>query len=77
MTKQAQIQVCRFPQGGFVLHKITGSFKGTVSAWFEPDGTMTSGEQLYWNGTRSAARDVKQGGPIWNEIAPLGRIYKA
>lgn len=67
------IQVCRFSNGGFVLHKITGAFTGRCSAWFDADGTMTACEQIigYGRGERS----VRVDGPIWNHCRTMGARY--
>ena len=74
------IQVCRFSNGGFVLHKITGAFKGRCSAWFDADGTMTAAEQII--PVRGAggsivlgSRSVKIDGPAWAHCRAMGARY--
>ena len=52
-----------FPStGGFVVHRITGNFKGRISAWFSRDGTLLDAEQYRGTG----AYPVRKGGPLWN-----------
>lgn len=71
------MQVCNYGEGlGGVIHKVTGSFKGRCSVWFNADGTMSSACQYHWNGTRAVERDVKPGGPIWNEIESVTRAIR-
>ena len=68
------MQLCRFTQGGFCLHKITGDWKGTASAWFDKDGALLDSEQItepFWS-----SRPVKRGGPMWQEIQRIGTRYK-
>jgi len=68
------MQLCRFTQGGFCLHKITGCFKGTVSAWFDKDGNPLDAEQILV--PFGSSRPVKRGGPMWRLICKLGIRYK-
>ena len=68
------IQVCRFPCGGYCLHKITGNFAGRVSAWFKADGSMLAAEQILRVGA-SHSRTVKKGAAIWREVAAFGKAY--
>lgn len=67
------MQVCRFSNGGFVVHKITGSFKGRCSAWFDADGTMTECEHIIGYGR--GGRSVRVEGPIWNHCRMVGARY--
>ena len=62
------IQVRNFGQGGIggVLHKVTGSFNGWCSVWFDGHGKMT--HACHYSGARRVERDVKINGPIWREI---------
>lgn len=62
-----------FPSGGFVIHRITGNFRGVVSAWFGADGVPIDAQQRTPDGRY---RPVKKGGPIWNRLAIIGRRYK-
>jgi len=64
-----------FSNSHFVLHKITGQFKGTVSAWFNDDGQPIDAEQITTLG--GSSRPVKKGGPIWQQLRIMGRIYRA
>ena len=65
------IQKCSFPDGGFVLHKITGDFSGHCSAWYKKDGSLIDIEVIL-NGR---ARSFKIGGVYWQECERVGRIY--
>jgi hypothetical protein len=62
-----------FPAGGFVCHRITGAFRGVVSAWFDADGNPLDAEQRTPDGRY---RPVKKGGPIWQRLAVIGRRHK-
>jgi len=65
------IQVCRFHDGGYVLHKI--AFNGRkYSAWFRADGAMHDAELVNNNGS---TRAVKPTGEVWRELARVGRVY--
>jgi len=74
MKSSPTFQKCTFAQGGFVLHKITGSFKGRCSAWYDAAGNLEAAEQYYWNVTRDVERDVRKDGPIWTELARHGQL---
>ncbi len=69
------IQVCRFPCGGYCLHKVTGEFSGRVSAWFNPQGDLIEAEQYFGVGGRLARR-VEKGCHIWRTVALIGRVYR-
>lgn len=68
------IQHHTFSNSHFVLHRITGDFKGKVSAWFNDDGFPGDAEQITPDGK---TRPVKRGGPIWKHLLTLGRVYRA
>jgi hypothetical protein len=68
------MQFGRFINGGFYLHKITGNFKGRVSAWFDRDGKPLDAEQIPV--PFGSSRPVKKGGPIWRKIEQLGQRYR-
>lgn len=68
------MQVSYFHNGGYVVHKITGSFEGRVSAWFDAGGNMLDAEQLIGWGP-DASREVKRDGPIWRHAQYMGRVY--
>jgi len=65
------MRVSRFETGGFVIHAITGSFTGRVSAWFDALGNPIDAEQLIGN----RSRPVRVGGPIWNRLRTLGAVW--
>jgi hypothetical protein len=69
------MQVSRFPDGGYVVHGITGSFKGRVSAWFGPTGTLLDAEQkiLGVHSCTSGSRPVRVDGPIWEHCKHVGK----
>ena len=67
------IQYSRFSNGGYVLHKITGYWRGHCSAWFDAGGKLLDAEILYPD--RYASRPVKVGGPMWREVQRVGRSY--
>jgi hypothetical protein len=68
------MQKSTFPNGGFVLHRYTnpGYFKGRISAWFDSNGTPLEAEILH----NERSRPVKKGGPIWQDLVILGRIWR-
>jgi len=67
------MQICYFEGGGYVIHRITGDFRGRVSAWFSADGTLLDAEQL--TGRYSDGRRVKPGGPMWLLCQVVGLRY--
>lgn len=73
-----ETQVARFGDGGYVVHKITGPFKGKVSAWFDANGNILDAEQVGINpfGQSPSCRPVKRGGPIWRHAASVGLYHK-
>lgn len=57
--------------GGFCIHKITGTWKGNVSAYFNVKGEPIDAEY-----TRTG-RSVKRGGPVWTRLETIGRVWKS
>lgn len=68
------MQFIRFPDGGFVIHKITGAFKGRVSAWFDRAGRLLDAEQ-FAAGFGGPSHPVKVNGPIWHHLESVGRAW--
>ena len=64
-----------FIGGGFVLHGVTGAFKGRASAWFSPDGAIQDAEQFTGGLASPRTRPIKRNGPMWRHIARLGKRY--
>ena len=69
------MQFHRFHNGGFVIHKIPAPCKGTISAWFNADGTIVDAEQIVRLG--GATRFVKRHGPLWQHAGAVGRAWAA
>jgi hypothetical protein len=70
------IQMCRFSNGGFVLHKIpTATGNGRISAWYGPDGRCLDAELFTGLGQMNGRR-VKVGGPTWDTLNMWGSIAK-
>jgi len=67
------MQFSRFSNGGFVIHKITGDFKGKVSAWFDASGSVLDAEQIVNNRSRRVVR----GGSIWKRLQSIGSAWKS
>lgn len=67
------MQLMRFSNGGFVIHKIVGQFKGRASAWFDAAGKLLDCEQ-YPQGPCGPTRAIKRDGPIWRELESVGRV---
>jgi hypothetical protein len=61
MKMQAHIS----PNLSGCVHRITGSWKGRVSAYYDAGGVLVDAEQILPN---FQSRPVKRGGPIWNEV---------
>lgn len=61
-------QIIKFSDSS-VVHRITGNFKGKVSAWFTDGGILFDAEQILPNGQ---SRPVKVGGPIWRYVEREG-----
>jgi hypothetical protein len=64
----------KFESGGGVIHKITGDFKGRVSAWYDENGKLEAAEQLLGF---DKTRGVMKGGPLWNSIQEKVRRFLA
>lgn len=67
------MQLKRFDDGGFVLHKITGLCSGRISAWFDHSGTLLDCEQIT---DRNIVRSIKKNGPIWRQLERIGNRHK-
>ena len=63
-------QFHRFSTGGYVVHRITGPFKGRVSAWFDKKGVMLDAEQILPGA--ADGRPVKRDGPMWRRAQCIG-----
>lgn len=63
------MQHVQFPDGGYVLHKITGDFSGRVSAWFDKTGNLVDAEQLLPSGK---SRPLRKAGPLWSYVSAVG-----
>jgi hypothetical protein len=68
------MQVARFTNGGYVVHKITGNFVGRMSAWFDKDGKILDAEQIL--APFGSSRPVKRDGPMWKLAQEVGDRYK-
>ena len=68
------MQLGRFTNGGYCLHKITGKWKGNASAWFDKDGVILDAEQIPV--PFESSRPIKKGGPMWKAIQKIGLRYK-
>lgn len=66
--------VSRFTRGGYVIHRITGAFKGKMSAWFDRNGQLLDAEQIIR--PFESSRPVKRGGPMWQLAERIGLRYK-
>jgi len=70
---QTAIQHSTFPDGGFVLHRITfPMFAGRFSAWFAADGTLLDAEAI---SDRRRVSQVKRDGIKWGYIRAVGKRY--
>ena len=69
------MQINRFYNGGYCIHKITGYWVGNASAWFDRDGKLLAAEQIPY--CFSSSRPVKRDGPMWRQIQSIGHQYKA
>lgn len=70
------MQLSRFSNGGFVLHKITGNFVGRISAWFDVNGKPIDAEQITSKFGHNRTRPVNRDGSIWQYLETLGNLYK-
>ena len=67
------MQVSRFHNGGYVVHKITGPWSGSVSAWFNAEGDMIDAEQIT---TRCpGGKRVNRRGSVWKIAETIGRRF--
>lgn len=62
-----------FPDGGFVLHKITHLSKSKISAWYHSDGGLHTAELI---NRKDRVQRVKLHGPLWKKLEMLGPIWK-
>lgn len=67
------LQIRTFPDGGYVIHKITGDFKGRCSAWFANTGRLVDATQT--SDFSGVDRPIKRNGPIWKRCQEVGRIH--
>lgn len=68
------MQLCRFTNGGYCLHKIEGYWKGRASAWYDREGRLLDCEQVL--APFGTSRRVKQGGPMWRALQAIGKRYQ-
>jgi hypothetical protein len=72
------MRYARFENGGYVLHKLLGYWKGKVSAWFGPGGVLQDAEQILPDGRVWA---VQPQTPMWKVIqaygGPLDKVLPA
>ena len=68
------MQLSRFSNGGYVLHKVTTrlNHRSHCSAWFDADGKLVDAELIFRDGT---TRPVRRSRGIWNELCAIGRAY--
>jgi hypothetical protein len=67
------MKIAHFMNGGFVLHGITGDFKGRVSAWYDKEGKLIDCEQYP---SIANVRSIKRNGPMWQLCEKLGNRHK-
>jgi hypothetical protein len=63
-----------FECGGFVLHRITGDFKGRCSAWYDKEGNLL--DCCIIRPKELEGRTVKHGGKIHQRLIMLGKVWK-
>lgn len=73
------MQLMRFINGGFVLHKIregdgVAKYKGVISAWYDREGGLLDCQQVLEPFGR--IRTIRKGGPIHRYLVELGNRYK-
>lgn len=67
------IQHSVFPDGGFVLHKVTfPMFAGRFSAWFAKDGTLLEAGAI---SDSNRVSPVKRDGIKWGYLSTVGKRY--
>lgn len=68
------MQLSRFTDGGFVLHKVVThlNHRSHCSAWFNKDGAILDAELIFRDGR---TRQVRRGGAIWRELRSIGGAY--
>ena len=70
---QTAIQHSTFPDGGFVLHKVTfPMFAGRFSAWFDRSGKLLDAEAI---SDRNRCTQVKRDGVKWGYLSAVGKRY--
>jgi hypothetical protein len=65
------MQITRFDDGGFVVHKIDQHGDNRVSAWFDADGYPIDAERIIGNRTYYVSRT----GPTWDRCREVGRMF--
>jgi hypothetical protein len=69
-----QIQISRFADGGFVLHKVTSpEYASRFSAWYDVAGNLLDADQI--TGGLQISRTIKRGGPAWRMLETMGKRY--
>jgi hypothetical protein len=68
------VQISRFENGGFVVHKIPCPSSGNrCSAWFDAEGKILDAERI---DTRGRSMPVKRGGPLWDTCRMWGGVAR-
>ncbi len=67
------MQINKNLDGSGSIHKITGNFKGKVSAYYGAGGKLVDAEIIRF--INVSPRPVKIGGPIWKLCESHGRVY--
>lgn len=65
------MKVSHFRTGGFVVHGMTGYWRGRVSGWYNANGELVDAEQI----TAKGVRPVPHNGPMWQALAHKGRVH--
>ena len=61
--------VMDYPDGSFVIHSLTGAYKGKVSAYYGANGGLQDAEQILPGGK---TRAIKRGGAMWESLKKIG-----
>ncbi len=70
----SDIQVCRYHDGGFALHKVPLG-KGRASGYYTKNGSLADAEYFASKAHPEQGRKLKVGGPLWKKLEAAGKPF--
>lgn len=72
--RQSTIQVRRYPDDGFALHKVPLG-KGHASGYYRKDGSLADAEYFGLPAHPEQGKPLKIGGPLWRKLEAAGKPF--